>query len=80
MKEKLIIVSENQDWCGEWVRAETESEMEDVGCAGDWLEWVFDHNFDSYPPEILHVLQLFDVSEVVADIGGFRTRFTKTGA
>ena len=80
MKEKLVVVSENENWCGEWVRIETEAEMEDVGYVGDWLEWIFDHNFDKCPLEILHVLQLFDVRELVADIDGFRTRFMKSRA
>lgn len=80
MKEKLVIVSENEDCCGEWTRTETEAEMADLGCHGNWLEWIFDHNFDDYPTEVLHALQHLNVSELVADIDGFRTRFTKTRA
>lgn len=76
MKEKFVIVSANKDWCGEWTRDEVEADMADIGCHGNWLEWIFDHVFDDYPTEILHALQHSSVSEVVAYIDGFRTEFT----
>lgn len=56
---KLIITSSNKDFCGTWTKNEVLQEMEDVLGKFDpnaWIEWVLDHNFVDYPPEILKFL------------------------
>lgn len=51
MNAKLKIFSEDPDWCGQWDKKDVLEEMKDVGIEVDepekqWLNWVFDHNFE----------------------------------
>ena len=46
---KLIVVSDNPDFCGSWNKDEVVAEMKELGFEApedQWLDYIFDRNFE----------------------------------